>query len=378
MIKIALTGGPCAGKTTLTARITKELPEKGYHVFIVSEAASNIIVSGIKPGNEVSMESFQDFIMDYQIFQEEQFDKIDKFYPSDKVVVIYDRGLCDQIAYIGKPHFKDMLKARGLTFAQARDRYDAVLFLQSAANGAEEFYTMVNMFNGEEVQIRYETVDEARALNDRTLNAWVGHPHLRVIGNEGNFEEKMDRAMQEIWNILGVPVVTETERKFLIRRPSQEQLDTLDMCSKSDIINTYLKETKEGVERRVRQRGINGDYSFYYTEKKDVPGSSMARHETERKIKQKDYLRYLTEADTSLRQVVKHRYCHVYKNQYFEIDIYDFDGEYAILELELSKEGQEINIPDYIEIIKEVTDDKRYRNRILATNLSFPSDKAIR
>lgn len=373
MIKIALTGGPCAGKTTLTARIAKELPEKGWHVFIASECASNLIVSGVKPGSHISMEGFQDFVMDYQIFQEELLDNLEKFYKTDKIVIIYDRGLCDQMAYVNKEYFTKMLKERGLTLTKARDRYDAVLFLQSAANGAEEFYTTINVFNGEEVQIRYETLEEAKALNDRTLRGWVGHPHLRVIGNDCNFEEKMDRAMQEIWNILGVPIVTEIERKFLIKRPTQKELESMDMCTLSDIVNTYLKETKDNVERRVRQRGIDGDYSFYYTEKCDIPGDDVVRQEIERGIKQKDYLRYLMEADASLRQVVKHRYCHVYDNQYFEIDIYDFEDEYAILELELSKEDQKINFPPYIEVIREVTNDKRYRNKTMAKDLQFPA-----
>lgn len=377
MIKIVLTGGPCAGKSTLTARILRELPEKGWNVFIVNEAASTMIVSGIKPSDNISMLDFQDFVMDYQLSQEALYDRLEQFYDTSKTVIIYDRGLCDQIAYVGRKVFDEMIIKRGLTPITVRDRYDAVLFLQSAANGAEDSYTQVNVFNGKEEQIRYESVDEAKVLNNKTLDAWVGHSHMRIIGANGNFKEKMDKAMQEIWNILGVPVVTEIERKFLIKRPTKELLDSLAMCSKSDIVNTYLKGTNNGAERRLRQRGINGDYSFFYTEKRDIEGSTVMRQEVEYSIKQKEYLKLLMQADTSLRQVSKSRYCHVYNDQYFEIDIYDFDEEYAILELEIGKENQKIDFPPYLEIIKEVTDDKRYRNRILAKGLSFPSDKAI-
>ena len=45
--KIVITGGPCAGKTTALARIEQDLSEKGYHVFIVGESATELIKGGI-------------------------------------------------------------------------------------------------------------------------------------------------------------------------------------------------------------------------------------------------------------------------------------------------------------------------------------------
>lgn len=371
MKKIVLSGGPCAGKSTLAARAIRELTEKGFYVLFSNEAASNLIMGGIKPGPAISMEEFQDFVLDYQIENESRYEKAAAFFDPEKVIILYDRGLLDQMAYIGREYFYGMLKKRDISFSDARDRYDGVIFLQSAANGAEEYYTQINEFNGEKVEIRYESVDEARELNDRTLNAWIGVPHLRVIGNEMNFEEKIDMAMQEIYNIIGIPVVTEIERKFLIKKPSEELLNNISMCSRTDIFNTYLKEMKPGVERRIRMRGLDGDYSFYYTEKSPIPGSIM-RREVERRISQKDYLWLATETDNSLHTVGKHRYCHVYDGQYFEIDVYDFDDEYAILELELGKEEQEIRLPSYIEVVKEVTEDSRYKNKQIAKDLKFP------
>ena len=86
------------------------------------------------------MKHFQEFVLDYQLFQEEQYRKLSNFYDSDKTVVIVNRGICDQIAYCGKDVLENMLKERGLTLTEARDIYDSVIFLQSAANGAEEFY----------------------------------------------------------------------------------------------------------------------------------------------------------------------------------------------------------------------------------------------
>lgn len=371
MHKIVLSGGPCAGKDSLVAKIFKELPEKGWHVFCIEEAATSLILDGVHPGSEISMDRFQEFVLDHQLFQEEQFMNLTKYYDPDKIVLIINRGIMDQLAYCSKETLEKMLKERGLTIIQARDRYDAVIFLQSAANGAEEFYTLMNVVNGEEVQVRRESVEEARELNQRTLDAWIGSPHLKVIGNEGNFEEKLNRAMQEIYNILGIPAHTEIERKFLIKRPSDEFLESLELCSKSDIVQTYLKKINPETERRVRQRGLNGDYTFYYTEKTSVNGSLVVRNEVDKKITEKEYIHHLIEVDPMLRQIHKTRYCFVYENQYFELDIYPFSDDYAILELEIALENQNIHIPDYIKVIREVTDEIEYKNYYLAENMQF-------
>ena len=74
----------------------------------------------------------------------------------------------------------------------------------------------------------------------------------------------------------------------------------------------------------------------------------------------------MLDADTTKNQIRKTRYCLVYKNQYFEIDIFPFWKDKAIMEIELNREDQEIEIPKMIKIIKEVTDDERYFNASLA------------
>jgi len=40
----------------------------------------------------------------------------------------------------------------------------------TAANGAQKFYSDANN------EARYETVEEAQALDKKLINSWVGHP----------------------------------------------------------------------------------------------------------------------------------------------------------------------------------------------------------
>ena len=60
--------------------------------------------------------------------------------------------------------------------------------------------------------------------------------------------------------------------------------------------------------------------------------------------------------------------------QQFELDIYPFSEKLAILELELENPSQEIHFPDYINVIKEVSDDGRYSNAALSKAGTFPAE----
>ena len=51
VIKIVLTGGPCAGKTTALAYAAEKLREKRINTLTVEECATKLILSGKTPQN---------------------------------------------------------------------------------------------------------------------------------------------------------------------------------------------------------------------------------------------------------------------------------------------------------------------------------------
>lgn len=374
MLRIVLTGGPCSGKSSAQSSLTETLEERGYHVFTVFEGSSALSLGGIRPSASIPLNDFQNFIMDMQLSTEKIYDGVTRYYDPDRIIIFYDRGIMDGAAYADKEVFSELLRSRGLTVSSAMGRYDAVFHLVTAADGAEAFYQW-NDPKKKEVgnnAARRESPEEARELDKRTLNAWIGHPHLRVFDNSTDFKGKLDRVVKEVFALLGEPEPSETERKFLIKMPSREQLSALGCISRSQIIQTYLKRTENAAERRVRQRGTREDgFSFYYTEKTDV--SEGVRIENERKISKDEYLALLNEADTSLHQISKTRYCFVYERQYFELDVYPFCDEYAIIELELNDINDGIRLPP-LDFIREVTDDVQYRNSSLARTLSLENN----
>lgn len=173
----------------------------------------------------------------------------------------------------------------------------------------------------------------------------------------------MKRLIAEIAAFLGEPEPMEIERKYLIEYPDIAWLESIPNCRRIEIIQTYLR-SQDGEEVRVRQRGMDGSYVYYKTVKRSISG--LKRVEIERRLSKEEYLTLLMDADTSRRQIRKTRYCLTYDNQYFEIDIYPFWQDRAIVEIELSDENAEIRFPKQLKIKAEVTDDETYKNASLA------------
>ena len=162
----------------------------------------------------------------------------------------------------------------------------------------------------------------------------------------------------------------EIERKFLIRYPSKEVFDTIPACDRSAIVQTYL-ESEPGVTRRVRMRRYCDGTKYYKTEK--IRRTSLTCDEFEGKISEKEYMGLLLTADKSRRPVEKERLLLKSGEHVFEIDIYPFWSDRAVMEVELSSEEETFTFPAGIEVIKEVSGDKRYKNAALAKEI--PNDE---
>ncbi len=358
IIKIVITGGPCAGKSTAMSWVQTAFTQLGYTVLFVPETATELITGGVAPWSCGSSAEYQACQMKLQMEKEKIFCEAAATMPAEKVLIVCDRGTLDNKAYMTTPEFSALLHKLGTSEVSLRDNYDAVFHLVTAAKGAADCYTTANN------SARTETPEEAAALDDRHITAWTGHPHFRVIDNSTNFEEKMRRLVAEISSFLGEPEPLEIERKFLIEYPDIGWLENNPNCQRIEIIQTYLT-SEDGQEIRIRQRGCDGNYVYFKTTKRTITG--MKRVEVEKRLSQAEYLKLLMDADTKKRQIRKTRYCLTYCGQYFEIDVYPFWNDKAIAEIELSDEAAEISFPDEIKIIKEVTNDPSYRNSSLAS-----------
>ncbi len=239
--RIVLTGGPAAGKTTLISRILKEFKQDdGWKVITVPETATDLITGfGIKPfGNCISMYDFQYFVIEDQLHKDRLALKAAQMVPEENVLIIYDRALLDDKAYITDEEFREVLASFGRTEEEVMGYYDAVLHLVSCAKGAEFAYNFGN-------EARYEPLEVAREKDDLTLRAWSKHPNLRVIDNSVNFEDKIARGLRAIYETIGEPVPEEVWHKYLIELPDVAKLVERYRAAGIDMMQTYLPDQPE-------------------------------------------------------------------------------------------------------------------------------------
>ena len=157
----------------------------------------------------------------------------------------------------------------------------------------------------------------------------------------------------------------EIERKYLIRRPAEAWLEA--NCQGTDIIQTYLKTEAPGHSDRVRRRAGKNGVVYTHTVKRRI--TDLRREEQEREISETEYLSLLQRADPERRVIEKRRYVLAYDGKEFEIDVYPFWQDKAVMEIELSEETETVKLPPQIEIIRDVTADRRYTNAALAREI---------
>lgn len=163
----------------------------------------------------------------------------------------------------------------------------------------------------------------------------------------------------------------EIERKFLVEYPDVKNLNVL-RCA--DILQTYLSDGTNGSQRRVRRITENGEVRYTYTEK--IFRSASVREENEKEISADEYSELIGQAKHGCTPVEKTRYAFDHIGQVFELDCYSFSDRFAIMELELGSEEQKIVLPEYINVICDVTANRAYSNAALANAGAFPEESA--
>lgn len=165
---ICVTGGPCAGKTTFLASATAELINYGIQVYNVPEVATILMKGGafIASSAFTPMQAyeFQKILIRLQISLENAFIRIalnnskdeTGYDRNDPFLILCDRGLMDGSAYCRPSEWKSLLDELQINEHLIREeRYDAIIHLVTAADGAADFYGV------ESNEARYESVQEA-------------------------------------------------------------------------------------------------------------------------------------------------------------------------------------------------------------------------
>ncbi|MBQ3761624.1 MAG: hypothetical protein II875_06405 [Clostridia bacterium] len=162
-----------------------------------------------------------------------------------------------------------------------------------------------------------------------------------------------------------IPIPIETERRFLIRMPDVEKLRAMEGCVCTEITQRYL--LNDSATERIRKR-VYADRTIYtHTLKKRI--SSMSSIEDEHEITRDEYDAFKRRLDPERHKIKKLRCAVPWQGHTAEIDIYPFWQKQAIMEIELKSEDDVIDLPDFVEIIREITGDRSYSNRSLSKKI---------
>lgn len=198
--KLVLTGGPCAGKTAMLKSIETFFKNLDWKVCSVPECAS-LLLKWDKPfydlKDEQKYEILKDVIMFTMDMQEQIVNSVQSI--EKNVLIIYDRGTIDALAYLPRDKWQQMLLENNWSYSDLRDsRYDQVIHLVSTAIGAKANYKIDNH------KFRPHNIELARELDNATATAWQNHACFDIIDNSTDFRGKLWRVIEIICHELGI------------------------------------------------------------------------------------------------------------------------------------------------------------------------------
>lgn len=349
--KVVLTGGPGSGKTTVIESIKKNYAGK-YQVIVVDETASYLMNMGIRPfgENKIDMVDFQELVLREQLSKEDIVDKAIPLLPNKNVLIVYDRGIMDNSAYINEEEFKEVINRidSRYTIRDFLDRYDLILNLVSR----KDFYTTEN--NPE----RIEKVDEALLLGTKTLNSWLGHTNLKIIAPRDDINDKIKEVLNHINKILKEEQIKRQEKYYVdLQKTDMSHLHKISKVA--NIEQSYLK-SEPNIEKRVRKITLSGITSYSYTVH-ETKGKKIIKV-SEESISEKTYKELLEYKDKKKETIIKDRYYFPYENKYFTLDVID---NYGILEINISA-NEKVVVPPFIHAVENVTKRDDFLNKNLA------------
>eukprot|EP00835_Amoeboradix_gromovi_P007092 NODE_1053_length_1683_cov_0.205808.p1 type:complete len:411 gc:universal NODE_1053_length_1683_cov_0.205808:1493-261(-) len=356
---ICISGGPCSGKSSVQSILADVLQNKGYKVYCLPEAATTLFSCGVAwpELNEEQQYVFQKFILKYMITLEEPFIELCKINSKlgIKSIILTDRGTLDCSAYIERSSWLQMLRELNLKEVELRDaRYDAIIHLVTAADGASQFYNLSNN------TVRTESPELAKEIDAKIKNSWIGHPSLSIVDNSTGFDAKCNRVVQTVLQRIGLPderfgggIV---KRKYLVNQSFKFVDSLFGRYSDFSVEHIYLNSEEDG-QYRIRKRWNEHGVFYNLTIRKIVHNQKL---EERRVLNAKEYDSLQSQRDTTRCIISKTRRCFHFSNHYFQLDFFQKPhGGLLILESYLEDEHKS-RLPPFLPIESEITTDPQF------------------
>lgn len=270
----------------------------GWKVYRVPETATVLLNGGVVFADLESEQSFsfQKSILRTMLTIEQTFRELAQINATKgiKSIIICDRGAMDPGAYMDRDLWLKMLDDLQLDESALRDhRYDMVVHLVTAAQGAEAHYTTANN------NIRSEGLQLSRELDAKVMKAWMGHAYMDIIGNETDFKGKCNRVIDCVLNRFGLSDKrfgkNICKHKYKVTTPDpfsvQFPVPFMDFC-----VEHIFLQGSDSVEVRIRKREqltTDGSHkstaSIHYTMTAKYKGVDGSEYERRRNLTGREY-----------------------------------------------------------------------------------------
>jgi hypothetical protein len=305
-------------------------------------------------------------ILRAQLNIENYFEELAKLQKKD-VLIVCDRGACDTFAYCSKEVQEAVLKKENWSIDFLNHhRYDKIIHMVTAANGAESYYGLDN-------DARSENLTEGINLDRNIQKVWFTNPRYVIVDNsEQGFQKKISRVFTEIGELLSMPT-EKFVRKFLLKNLFKESVfpEGITFAPYVETIN-YLSQNDKNVISYLRKREYVKSAKMILTLKtRHINEEIEKRIETGRPLDQKVYNEFLNQKDLSKQELKKECFyfrmedntnVSIYKIETFMLK----ENPFSILHLTSNSVKKNKKFPEFLEVVEEVTNNKSFFTHKLA------------
>lgn len=191
--RIVLTGGPGSGKSTAAAFLAREFVDE---LWVLPESATLLYKGGL-PRSETAL--------GIQVAQKAIFN-VQRSLEDATMLQHPDRvQLCDRSTIDGAAYWPDgpdeFFRAMGSTRQRELSRYDAVVFMHTAA--------LLPAGYERDLDVRTEGREEAIELDRRIFDLYAEHPNLIQVESHASFLDKLTVVRNAIAGLVQPPVPTQ-------------------------------------------------------------------------------------------------------------------------------------------------------------------------
>lgn len=183
--RIALTGGPASGKSSVIKRLKNRATAQDVNLFFLSETATTFFRERPKRISELDNNILlrQFYIFRTQLFAEDML--LANADPGKPTVLITDRGALDLYAFLNE----DEIAVFGKELDSLWSRYNHVIHLRGTYN---------NFIRDEETTRIESTENSLRDATEKSLEVWSKCPSFYLVEQQETIEDKVNRVIDEI------------------------------------------------------------------------------------------------------------------------------------------------------------------------------------